>query len=167
MDDVSIRAASHEDVRKLIEDRYDRHHLLDHLHHRRGILLLALVGEGLAGHLFLRFAPPEEPELRDGLPGVPLLQHLRVMERHQRSGVARRLLAEAENRLRALGHGRVALGVHPDNHRAIRLYEDLSFTAWRDRHLATFREHVLEDGNTVRVQEPCLVLVKQLAPPSG
>ena len=79
-DDVSIRTASGEDVDKLVEDRLDRHHFHEHLGNGRGILLLALLGETLAGYVFLRIAPAEEPELRAELPDVPLLQHLRVLE---------------------------------------------------------------------------------------
>lgn len=166
-DDVSIRTASDEDVRQLVEDRDDRHYFLDHLGNGRGILLFAFRGDAFVGHIFLRLESPEEPELRVGLPGVPLLQHLRVMKEHRRSGIGRRLLSEAERRLSALGHGQVALGVHPDNKRAIRLYRGLLFTAWRAQPLTTFREHVLDDGNTVRKQEPCLVFVKRLEPPAG
>ncbi|MBB2941070.1 ribosomal protein S18 acetylase RimI-like enzyme [Actinoplanes lutulentus] len=165
-DDVSIRAASDEDVRKLVDHRDEKHYFLEHLGKGRGILLFAVLGEVLVGHIFLRLEPPEEPELRDGLPGVPLLQHLRVMDEHQRSGIGRRLLSAAEHRLYTLGHRRVALGVHPDNDPAINLYRGLRFSAWRAEHLATFREHVLDDGSTVRVQEPCLVFVKKLDPPN-
>ncbi|BBH71681.1 hypothetical protein ACTI_83660 [Actinoplanes sp. OR16] len=166
-DDVSIRAASEEEVRTLVEHTDERHYFLEHLGRNRGVLLFAFLGEFLVGHIFLRLEPPEEPELRDGLPGVPLLQHLRVMDNHRRSGIGRQLLSEAEHRLSALGHRRVALGVHPDNDPAIQLYRGLQFSAWRDEHLATFREHVLDDGSTVRIHEPCLVLVKHLDPPSA
>jgi ribosomal protein S18 acetylase RimI-like enzyme len=84
------------------------------------------------------------------------------MDGHQSSGIARLLIGAAERRLRRSGHERVALGVHPDNEIAIRLYETLSFTVWRGRTLDTFREHVRDDGSTVREEEPCLVFVKDL-----
>lgn len=161
-DDVSIRTAADEDVRKLVEDRHDRYHFLEHLGSDRGILLFALLGEVLVGHLFVRTGAAEEDELRDGLPGVPLLQHLRVMGDHQGRGIGRRLLAEAENRLLVLRHDRVALGVHPGNTRAISLYLWTGFAAWRDQPIVTHRVDVGEDGTTVRTAEPCLVFVKDL-----
>jgi GNAT superfamily N-acetyltransferase len=166
-DDVSIRSASDEEVRKFVDHRDEQHYFLEHLGRSRGILLFAFLGDLLVGHVFLRLEPPEEAELRDGLPGVPLLQHLRVMDDHQRSGIGTQLLSAAEHRLYSLGHRSVALGVHPDNDGAIRLYQGLLFTAWRDQPLDTFREHVLDDGSTVRIQEPCLVFVKDLNPPSA
>jgi ribosomal protein S18 acetylase RimI-like enzyme len=72
--------------------------------------------------------------------------------------------SEAEQRLRALGYTDVALGVHPDNIVAISLYQNLSFAMWRADTLTTFREHMLDDGSTIREEEPCVVFVKRLAP---
>ncbi|WP_179855491.1 GNAT family N-acetyltransferase [Paractinoplanes atraurantiacus] len=161
-DVVSIRTASDEDVRKFVENRNERHYFLDHLGQDHGIILFAFRGEVLAGYIFVRLAPAEEPELRAGLPGVPLLQHLRVLEEHQRSGVARRLLSEAERQLTLRGYHRVALGVHPSNERAINLYKGLSFTAWREESLPTFHVEVLDDDSTERSDDVCLVFVKHL-----
>jgi GNAT superfamily N-acetyltransferase len=161
-DGVSIREAGGADVRQLVVNSDDRRYLLDHLGRQHGVLLFAFRRGAFAGHLFLRLVAPEEPELREKLPGVPLLERLRVMDSHQRSGIARGLIAAAEQRLSAFGHTRVALGVHPDNQVAINLYRTLSFTVWREQTLTTFREHVKEDGSTVREEEPCLVFVKDL-----
>ena len=161
-DEVSIREAGDADVREFVLNRDDQRYLRDHLSHKGGVLLFAFRDGIFAGHIFLRLAVAEEPELREGLPGVPLLERLRVMDGHQRSGIARSLIAAAEERLRYSGHVRVALGVHPDNDIAIRLYETLSFTVWREHTLTTFREHVRDDGSTVREEEPCLVFVKDL-----
>ena len=164
-DDVSIRTASDADVRDFVEDRDERHYFLDHLGNGRGILLFAFRDRVFAGHIFLRLEPAEELELRGGLPGVPLLQHLRVTEQHRRSGIARLLLREAERRLLALGHRRVALVVHPENRHAINLYRGQFYTAWRNQELTTFREHVHDDGSIRREPEPYLVFVKALGPP--
>ena len=71
-------------------------------------------------------------------------------------------MAEAERRLYALGHRRVALGVHAGNRRAIRIYRYLSFRVWRSD-LPTFRDEVLPDGSTVRRPDRCVVLLKDLA----
>ena len=161
-DDVSIRPADAEDVEKFIEDKHLRRRFLDHLHHQRGILLFAFRGDVFLGHVFLRRASAEEPVLRHGLYKVPLLQHLKVMDEHQRSGVGGRLIRAAERHLRSLGHRSVALGVHPDNDVAIRLYRRLSFRRWHKHTLTTFRETVLDDDSTVREEELCLVFVKRL-----
>ncbi|MBO3743098.1 GNAT family N-acetyltransferase [Actinoplanes flavus] len=120
---------------------------------------------GRAEDVFLRLGPAEEPELRAGLPGVPLLQHLEVLEGHKRGGVARRLLTEAEQHLYTLGHRQVALGVSPDNEPAIALYRSLLFTLWRAQPLKTFREDLLDDGRIERVPELCLVFIKPLSRP--
>ncbi|GAA0466522.1 hypothetical protein Aca07nite_76880 [Actinoplanes capillaceus] len=164
-EDVSIRTASDEDVRKLVENPHHRRHFLEHLGNGRGILLFAQRAEVLVGHVFLRLGPAEEPELRAGLPGVPLLQHLEVLEGHKRGGVARQLLTEAEQRLYALGHRQVALGVSPDNEAAIALYRSLLFTLWRAQPLKTFREDLLDNGRIERVPELCLVFFKPLTRP--
>jgi ribosomal protein S18 acetylase RimI-like enzyme len=164
-DETSIRDAGADDVRRFVKNTDDRHYLLQHLDGRRGVLLFAFRAWAFAGHIVLRLAAAEEPELRAGLPGVPLLERLRVADGQQNSGVGRSLIAAAEHRLSALGHRQVALGVHPENEPAIRLYERLAFAVWRRETLTTFSEHVQEDGRTVRAEEPCLVYVKDLPPP--
>jgi ribosomal protein S18 acetylase RimI-like enzyme len=163
--DVSIQAATEEDVRRFVADTVDRRFFLDHLGQRRGQLLFAYRGGVFVGHIFLRLESAEEPELRDGLPGVPLLERLKVLDDHRRSGIGRQLIQEAEWRLSAQGHRSVALGVHPENLDAIKLYRRLLFRVWREQTLTTFRDHVRDDGSTVREEEPCLVFVKRLEPP--
>ena len=64
-----------------------------------------------------------------------------------------------------MGHRQVALGVHPDNRHAIRLYQRLSFYGVARATLTTFREHVRDDGTRIREEDPCLVFVKQLDQP--
>ncbi len=166
MDDgMIIRPAGEAEVRIHIGDRNDRWLLLDHLAQRRGVPLFAFRGEIFLGHLFIRLAPPEERELRAGLPGVPLLQHLRVIDGHQRNGVGRRLIEAAEVFLGTRGHAIVALGVDPDNAAVIAFYRSLSFAAWREETLTTFREEVRDDGTTVREVDQCLIFVKTLGRP--
>jgi GNAT superfamily N-acetyltransferase len=165
LDDVSIRTADHDDVRTFVQDEDDQHFFHKHLGPDQGVLLLAFRAGRFVGQIFLRLDPAEEPELRHGLPGVPRLQRFKVLPEHQRSGIGQRLIRAAERWLYAEGHRQVALGVHPDNAGAIKLYERLSFAVWREDTLTTFREHVHEDGSTFREEEPCLVFYKALAPP--
>lgn len=161
-DRVTTRTASVDDVQKLVDDRNDRRYFLDHLGSDRGILLFAFRADVFVGHIFLRLEPPEEPELRDGLPGVPLIQHLKVLETYRNQGIGTQLIEEAERRLIARDHRRVALAVHPGNVRAIDLYGRLSFAQWRTELLDTFQESVDDDGRIVREHERCLVFVKTL-----
>ena len=165
LDDVSIRTADDEDVRAFVRDEDDQHFFYRHLGPGRGVLLLAYRQGDCVGQVFLRLDEAEEHELRTGLPKVPRLQRLKVVVGHRRSGVGRELIRAAERRLFDDGHRHVALGVHPDNADAISFYKRLSFTVWREQTLTTFREHVQDDGSTVREEEPCLVFVKRLGPP--
>jgi ribosomal protein S18 acetylase RimI-like enzyme len=164
-DDEVIRPAGEADVWAHVGDRNARRQLLDHLAHKRGVLLFAFRGEAFLGHIFVRLVPPEEPELHAGLPGVPLLQHLSVTDEHRRNGVGRRLIGAAEALLSARGHTTVALGVDPANTAAISLYRTLFFAVWREETLTTFREDVRDDGTTVREADQCLVFIKHLARP--
>ncbi|MEV4349982.1 GNAT family N-acetyltransferase [Actinoplanes sp. NPDC049596] len=169
-DGVSIRRAGANDVRELVLDPEDRHGLLDHLRHRRGILLFAFRrdaagGAVFAGHIFIRIAPNDEPELTDRLRQAPLLLYLRVVDEHQRNGLGRRLVEEAERILARGRHPMVALGVDPENTRAIAFYESLSFTRWRDEPIRTHGWAVREDGGVEQVEEDCLIYQKLLPGP--
>jgi GNAT superfamily N-acetyltransferase len=96
---------------------------------------------------------------------VPLLPHLRVVDGYQRNGVGRRLIETAEAFLKACGHRVPALGVDPGDEPVISFYRSLSFRAWREQTLTTFREEVRDDGTTVRVEDRCLVFVKDIGRP--
>ena len=170
-DVVSIRRADANDVRNLVRDAEDRHGLLDHLRHRRGILLFAFRkdaagGEIFAGHIFIRMAPNDEPELEESLPRIPLLMYLRVMDEHQRNGLGRQLVDAAEKILIRRKHRMVALGVDPDNAPAIALYESLSFARWREEPIKTHGWAVRDDGRVDRVEEECLIYRKDLVGPA-
>jgi ribosomal protein S18 acetylase RimI-like enzyme len=164
---VSIRRADAKDVRLLVRNPEDRHGLLDHLRHRRGILLFAFrkdaAGDDVfAGHIFIRMVPNDEPELEQSLPRIPLLMYLRVMDEHQRNGLGRQLVDAAEKILIRKKQRMVALGVDPENTQAIALYESLSFTQWRDEPIKTHGWAVRDDGRVDRVGEECLIYRKDL-----
>lgn len=82
------------------------------------------------GMVYLWWEPADEPEIREHLPEVPLLMHFEVLKEYRGHGIGTRLLSAAERRLRDAGHDRVALGVHPDNHDAIRLYLRTGYRQW-------------------------------------
>jgi ribosomal protein S18 acetylase RimI-like enzyme len=165
---LSIRRAGADDVRNGVRDAGDRHGLLDHLQHRRGILLFAFrkdrtADDVFAGHIFIRMAPNDEPELEESFPRIPLLMYLRVVDELQSNGFGRQLVDEAEKILVRRQQPMVALGVDPENVRAIAFYEKLSYVRWRDQLIKTHGWAVGDDGQVERVEEECLIYLKELA----
>lgn len=67
----------------------------------------------------------EEPALQ--APGNAVIHHLRTRPGFEGRGIGRRLIEDAEHRARRRGMARVALGVEPDNARAVRLYQSLGY----------------------------------------
>ncbi|MDF5752356.1 GNAT family N-acetyltransferase [Spongiactinospora sp. TRM90649] len=96
----------------------------------RGALLIALRGGAVVGNVYLWWEPAEEAELRERLPGVPVLTHLEVRSDQRNRGIGTALLAEGERILRQRGHHRVALGVGLANADAQRLYSRLAYVEW-------------------------------------
>lgn len=115
------------------------------------------------GHVYLWLAPASEPEIRTELPGVPLLNRLAVAQDRRNNGIGTHLLAEAERRLRDLGHRRVALGVRVDNRAAIRLYERLGYRKWRRPPIVAAANGDLGMNGTAQDVEIFTVFVKELA----
>jgi GNAT superfamily N-acetyltransferase len=128
----------------------------------RGLLLLAVRDGTPIGHLFIRWEPAEEPEVRDRLPDVPLLQHFAVHPSRRNRGTGTALLEFAGQLLRERGYARVALGVGMENHDAVRLYERLGFTEWPHLPVATTKEEYLPDGSRRHTPELCRIFVKDL-----
>jgi ribosomal protein S18 acetylase RimI-like enzyme len=112
--------------------------------------------------VYLWLARATEPEIRTELPGVPLLNRLVVAPGHRNNGIGTRLLAEAERRLRDLGHERVALGVRVDNEAAIRLYERLGYRQWRRPPIVASPDGDLGTNGAPHDVEIFTVFVKQL-----
>jgi ribosomal protein S18 acetylase RimI-like enzyme len=113
--------------------------------------------------VYLWLAPASEPEIRSELPGVPLLNRLVVAAERRNNGIGTHLLAEAERRLRNLGHRRVALGVRVDNEAAIRLYERLGYRRWRRPPIVAATDGDLGMNGTPQDVEIFTVFVKDLA----
>ena len=134
MPPASIRPADDRDLPALVRhlsaaaffrDRLDRQ-LGGH-----GLLLVAFHDERPVGHVYLWLAPAQEYEIRAELPGVPLLNRLWVAGPHRNQGIGTALLTNAERRLHAMGHDRVALGVGVENVDAIRLYRRRGYQQWQ------------------------------------
>src|SRR5690606_7262211 len=132
---------------------------------KRGVLLVAWHGFEPIGDVYLRLEEAEEPEVRERLPGVPLLTHLEVAPGHRNQRLGRRLMAAAEQWLRRLGHDRVALGVDPRNVRVRSLYRRLGYEEWPHPPVPTTRRIYLPGGREEQVPDVCRILVKDLRQP--
>jgi GNAT superfamily N-acetyltransferase len=128
---MNIRRARAEDLPAVVHalGQWEFAERLDRQAAGRGILLLALLRGRVIGVVYLWLEEAEEPEIRDHLPGVPLITHLEVVEEQRNRGIGSRILAEAENLLRKRGDRQVALGVAPDSE-AVRLYLRNGYRPW-------------------------------------
>ena len=111
------------------------------------------------GVIYLWLEAAEEAEIRDHLPGTPILNHLEIQAEHRGGGAGTRLITGAERRLRKLGFERVALAVEVTNRRAARLYDRLGYVEWPH---STITCYSLTDGSGSRAVEICRILVKLL-----
>lgn len=162
MDDLRIRrarAADHDVLvaelgqRRFFDDRFSRQAA------RLGMLLVAWRDDRPIGVIYLWLEDAEEPELREHLPGTPILTHLEIHPRHRGGGVGTALIQAAERRLRMLGYAQVALAVEIDNDGAARLYKRLGYEDWPHD---TIRCYSLTDGSGVRRAEVCQIMLKSL-----
>ncbi|MFG1946791.1 GNAT family N-acetyltransferase [Nonomuraea sp. NPDC048826] len=138
---------------------------LDRQRERHGVLLVAWHGFDPIGDVYLWLDQAEEPELRERLPGVPLLTHLEVAPAYRNRRIGTRLMDAAEERLRGLGHDRVALGVDPRNDRVWPLYRRLGYEEWPHPPVPTTRRIYLPGGRVEQVPDVCRILVKDLREP--
>jgi hypothetical protein len=83
------------------------------------------------GHLNIKWAGNDAPEVRAHLPGAPELSAVGVWPPEMRShGIGRKLIEAAEGMAKAKGYSRFLLGVEVANHRARRLYQRLGYQDW-------------------------------------
>jgi ribosomal protein S18 acetylase RimI-like enzyme len=158
-----IREADDTDLVALVEHLGQREYFTDRLARqaaKRGILLTAWQDARPLGDVYLWLEPAEEPEIRDRLPGVPLLTHLEVHRDHRHLGLGTALVGAAERELADQGHDRVALAVEQHNDAVARFYDHLGFREWPFG-LVTCLTHP-ENGEP-RMVEICRILVKGLS----
>lgn len=134
---------------------------------QRGVVLSAWRKGELAGAILVSWEPPDEPELRQHLPGVPMLYRLQVHAEMRRRGVATALVRAAEELLIGRGHRAVASGVDPANKPAVLLYQSLGFRRWNHGEIATVRELYDDDGRLVIKPDRCLIFVRRLTASRG
>lgn len=127
-----------------------------------GVLLTAWIGTQPVGVVYVWLEPAEERELREHLPGVPLLNHLEVRDgwRNRRLGTS--IIHAAERLLVGRGFKQVALGIRLDNRHAARLYRRLGYEEWEHGEIETSYVVFLADGGEDREPEMCRILVKDL-----
>jgi ribosomal protein S18 acetylase RimI-like enzyme len=166
---LRIRPADEGDVRALADSLGHRNLFTERLARQRqgrGLMLVAWLAGAPVGSVYLWLEPAEEPEIRERLPGAALIHHLLVHAAYQKRGVGNALMTAAENHLHGLGYRTVALGVDPHNHNAIRMYERLGYVTWPYPPIATTFQMFLRNGERLSIDDLCLVLVKDLGPPS-
>jgi ribosomal protein S18 acetylase RimI-like enzyme len=165
MRDVSIRPADPADLAVLTGTLGDEDFFDDRLARQqtgRGVLLTAWLAGNPIGDVYVWLEQADEQEVRDFLPGVPLLNHVEVHPDHREQGVGTQLVTEAERLVADLGHERVALAVRIDNTRVYRLYDRLGYRKWEHPQVECMYSVRLPDGTRKSAYETCDMLVKQL-----
>ncbi|GGM14793.1 GNAT family N-acetyltransferase [Dactylosporangium sucinum] len=127
----------------------------------KGVLLVAWLGGDPVGCVYVWLEDAEEDDLQKHLPGVPLLNRLRVLEPWRNRTFGTMLILEAERVAREHGRDQLALGIALDNEGAERLYRRLGYEEWEHGLLDTYYV-VFKDGNEVREPERCRIMVKNL-----
>jgi len=162
MGNLRIRRARVSDLEILVRE-FDQRRVLDDRISRQkrglGMLLTAWRGARPVGVLYLWLEEAEEPELRQHIPGTPILNHLEIHTEHRGGGMGTKLIKAAERRLRMLGFDQVALAVEVTNQRAERLYARLGYREWPH---STVRCYSLTDSHGQRAVEICRIMVKAL-----
>lgn len=126
-----------------------------------GELLVAYEGDAAIGVVYVWRGEAEEPELREHLPDVPLLNHLEVVEHRRNDGIGTAIIEAAEAHVLGLGLKKLALGLRLHNHDAARLYDRLGYREWEHGEIWTTYV-VMSDGEETQVPEKCRILVKDL-----
>ena len=166
-DSVEIRPARPGELAVLVAAFGQRAHLADRLSRQRdgqGVMLAAWCGGTPIGMVYLWTEPAEEPEIRDHLPDVPILNHLEVREEWRNRGVGTALVAAAERFLTERGSRAVALAIKEGDDAAERWYHHRHYRHWQGPRVACYVEPERAGRRTFEM-EWCRVLVKSLDRP--
>ncbi|MGI5245727.1 N-acetyltransferase family protein [Dactylosporangium sp. CA-139066] len=162
---VTVRQAQPSDLTALVAALGQPHYFAIRLDGQPevGILLVAARADGsVVGSAFLRLAPAEEAELRERLPGAPVLMHVEVVPEQQRNGVGKMIVHAAEEYARAHGRSVIALGVRPDNDGARKLYAGAGYTDWGLGPINAVVKAFDDGGERDDGYELCEIMVKAL-----
>jgi len=163
--DISIRPAAGADLPAIIEALGQQHFFAERFRRQqdgRGVLLVAWLDGRPVGDVYVWLERAEEWQLREHLPGIPLLNHLEVVDGMRNRAIGTAIVEAAERLLAAQGFKQVALGIRLDNAGAARLYERLGYAEWEHGHIETSYVVFLADGQEDREPEMCRILVKDL-----
>lgn len=127
-----------------------------------GVLLAAWLAGRAVGSVYLWLDQAEEAEIREHLPGAPLITHLEVFAADRNQGFGTQLVEAAERELRKLDRTVAALAVELSNVDAERLYKRLGYQDWGHDRVACVQRDWLPDGTLLETREECTVLVKLL-----
>ncbi|WP_460699084.1 2OG-Fe dioxygenase family protein [Nocardia thraciensis] len=170
---LTIEAATAADIGPLAEQFGHSWILEDRLQRQArgdGVLFVARRDGRPVAHGYLWLEDAEEPEIRSGLPGVALINHMRVAEGFRGRHIDGELIAHMERYARVeAGRDRVALAVLLSNTAAARLYERLGYVDWGQGSVQCYDVVERADGSRVRVPDPekARVLVKDLTGTPG
>ncbi len=131
----------------------------DEQKHNRRLMLVADVGQYPVGQVFVQFTSGDLAFADGRTRGY--LYSLRVMEPLQRHGLGTRLIAAAEEVLRARGFKWAVIAAAQDNPGAQRLYERLGYTIFTDD--PGRWEYIDHEGKLRTVVEPAYVMEKRIA----
>jgi GNAT superfamily N-acetyltransferase len=161
---LGIRLADPEgDLEILARNLGQREFFADRLSQQKcgnGALLTAWWDGHPIGDAYLWLAEAEEPELREYLPGVPLLTHVEIHANYRSRGIGTRLIAAAERELVERKYTKVALAVEKNNVRAAELYSRLGYRRWRHPEVSYVRCESF--GGSDESPEICHVMIKDL-----
>jgi GNAT superfamily N-acetyltransferase len=164
--EVEIRPARDADLRALPAELGDREFFADRLTRQAeglGVLLTAWAAGLPIGTVYVWMERADEPEVREYLPGVPLLNHVEVLGTYRNRLVGTKLVTEAERILAELGYAQVALAVNIDNTNAERLYKRLGYQRWEHDTVICSAEVRQPDGTRKVCPETCYMLIKPLS----
>jgi ribosomal protein S18 acetylase RimI-like enzyme len=128
------------------------------------VMLVAVAGGRLVGQLFIQLSSTET-RYADGYSRA-YLYALRVRPEWQGQGLGTRLIAAAEEALRARGFTVAVIAAGKDNPGAQRLYQRLGYKTFADDPGVWYFQDV--NGVQQSIEEPCWVMEKRLekVPPS-
>lgn len=164
--DIRIEPADEKDVLDCVASPADQRFFLDRIRRGPGAghAFLAFQGSVAVGHVYLRLEAAEEEQIRDLLPGVPLLERLRVFDPHRNQSVGRQLVAAVEDAARRANRRQLALGVDVREPHPIDFYLKLDYKEWEHGLVKTSTEEKI-DGRWERKPEFCRIFVKELRTP--
>ena len=109
------------------------------------LYLIAFEGKDPVGHVYIPY--------RDDSPyhySYPVLQDLYVKKEKRRHGIGRKILRQAEARMRKLGYKKIGIGVEVHEYWIRKFYESAGFAVASEPHTESWTEE--DTGRTVTIE---------------